>query len=94
MQSTVTGAKLVIIDSGGLQEETTYLDMPYLTLRENTERPITITQGTNSLVRADNLAASLEKVLSNDWPTAVCPLLWDGETADRAVECLHTRLQA
>jgi UDP-N-acetylglucosamine 2-epimerase (non-hydrolysing) len=92
--NVVTGAKLVITDSGGLQEETTYLDIPCLTLRENTERPITITQGTNRLVRADKLAASLEKVLSGDWPTAVCPPLWDGKTAARAADCLQKRLQA
>ena len=90
----VIGAKLVITDSGGLQEETTYLDIPCLTLRENTERPITITQGTNKLVRADTLATNLAQVLSGDWPTGICPPLWDGKTAERAVECLWKRLQA
>ncbi len=91
--SVVTGARLVITDSGGLQEETTYLNIPCLTLRENTERPVTITQGTNRLVRADNLAANLAQVLSGDWPSGVCPLLWDGKTAARAVEFLRKRLQ-
>jgi len=91
--SVVTGARLVITDSGGLQEETTYLNIPCLTLRENTERPVTITQGTNRLVRADNLAANLTQVLSGDWPSGVCPLLWDGKTAARAVEFLRKRLQ-
>ncbi len=92
--SVVTGARLVITDSGGLQEETTYLDIPCLTMRENTERPITMTQGTNKLVRADNLATNLAQVLSGDWPTGICPPLWDGKTAERAVEHLRRRLKA
>ena len=90
--SVVTGAKVVITDSGGLQEETTYLNIPCLTLRENTERPITITQGTNKLVRADNIADHLPQVLVGDWPKGVCPPLWDGKTAIRAVESLQNRL--
>ena len=87
----VTGAKLVITDSGGLQEETTYLGIPCLTLRENTERPVTVTQGTNKLTRAADLAADIHKVLSGDWPTGQCPPLWDGRTAKRAVESLRKR---
>ncbi len=89
--NVVIGAKMVITDSGGLQEETTYLDIPCLTLRENTERPITITQGTNRLVTADNLAENIVKALSGDWPKGICPPLWDGATALRAVECLRVR---
>jgi len=91
--SFVTGAKLVITDSGGLQEETTYLDVPCLTLRENTERPITVTQGTNRLVSAQTLARHVGQVLSGDWPKGVCPPLWDGQTAGRAVDCLRRRSQ-
>lgn len=87
----VTGSKMVITDSGGLQEETTYLDIPCLTLRENTERPITITQGTNKLVTADNLAGNISSALSGDWPKGQCPPLWDGKTAVRAVEFLRQR---
>ncbi|MCH7538769.1 MAG: UDP-N-acetylglucosamine 2-epimerase (non-hydrolyzing) [Proteobacteria bacterium] len=90
--NVVTGSRMVITDSGGLQEETTYLDIPCLTLRENTERPITITQGTNKLVRADNLADNITKALSGDWPKGVCPPLWDGKTAQRAVEALKQRI--
>lgn len=91
--NVVTGAKMVITDSGGLQEETTYLDIPCLTLRENTERPITITQGTNRLVRAAELHKSINEVLDGNWPNGVCPPLWDGKTALRAVECLRVREQ-
>ena len=89
--NVVTGARLVITDSGGLQEETTYLDIPCLTLRENTERPITVTQGTNKLVSAGNLAEHLSQVLAGNWPNGVCPPLWDGQTATRAVESLRRR---
>lgn len=87
----VTGAKLVITDSGGLQEETTYLGIPCLTLRENTERPVTITLGTNKLVKPDLLAASLREVLDGNWPAGERLPLWDGKTAERAVESLRRR---
>ncbi|MBT8080165.1 MAG: UDP-N-acetylglucosamine 2-epimerase (non-hydrolyzing) [Gammaproteobacteria bacterium] len=87
----VTGSRLVITDSGGLQEETTYLNIPCLTMRENTERPITVTQGSNKLVRAENLAENLAKVLAGNWPSGSCPPLWDGKTAQRAVEKLRQR---
>jgi len=90
--NVVTGSKVVITDSGGLQEETTYLGIPCLTMRQNTERPITSTIGTNRLVRADNLAENLAKVMAGDWPHGVCPPLWDGKTASRAVESLRRRL--
>ena len=89
--NVVTGSRLVITDSGGLQEETTYLDIPCLTLRENTERPITVTQGTNKLVRADNVAEHVTQVLAGNWPQGVCPPLWDGKAASRAVAALRTR---
>jgi UDP-N-acetylglucosamine 2-epimerase (non-hydrolysing) len=89
--SLVTGARVVLTDSGGLQEETTYLGIPCLTLRENTERPITCTLGTNELVDAASLANHLQLVLDGKWKTGSCPPLWDGKTAERAVECLKRR---
>jgi UDP-N-acetylglucosamine 2-epimerase (non-hydrolysing) len=86
------GAKMVITDSGGLQEETTYLNIPCLTMRRNTERPVTITQGTNQLVDTVALDAQVSQVLSGNWQRGVCPPLWDGKAAVRAVECLEKRI--
>jgi UDP-N-acetylglucosamine 2-epimerase (non-hydrolysing) len=87
----VTQSRLVITDSGGLQEETTYLGIPCLTLRENTERPVTVTQGTNKLVDAATLEENVDRALSGDWQTGSRPPLWDGETAGRAVDSLKRR---
>jgi len=89
--SLVTGARAVITDSGGLQEETTYLGIPCLTLRENTERPITVSMGTNKLVNADCLGDELQNILNGNWRKGARPPLWDGKTAGRAVECLRRR---
>jgi UDP-N-acetylglucosamine 2-epimerase (non-hydrolysing) len=77
--------RLVITDSGGLQEETTFMDIPCLTLRDNTERPITCSQGTNELVTLNNLEAAFEKILSGGWKKTAIPELWDGKTAQRIV---------
>ena len=92
--SLVTGARVVITDSGGLQEETTYLGIPCLTMRDNTERPITVTMGTNRLVNAASLAGNLDLILEGKWQTGECPPLWDGNTAARAVACLEARTRA
>jgi UDP-N-acetylglucosamine 2-epimerase (non-hydrolysing) len=81
-----------ITDSGGLQEETTYLGIPCMTLRENTERPITLAEGTNRLVRLEDVPAMLELVGKREWPTGRKPALWDGHTARRVVDDLKRRL--
>lgn len=81
---------LIITDSGGIQEETTYLGIPCLTLRPNTERPITITQGTNRLCTTDNLETCFEAVLTQKYPKGKAPDLWDSNTAQRVVESLKT----
>jgi UDP-N-acetylglucosamine 2-epimerase (non-hydrolysing) len=87
----VSGARVVITDSGGVQEESTYLGIPCLTLRENTERPITVTEGTNRLVRPDQLRATLSEVLADNRRTGRRPQKWDGRTADRCVQALAAR---
>jgi UDP-N-acetylglucosamine 2-epimerase (non-hydrolysing) len=87
----VVDARLAITDSGGIQEETTYLSIPCLTLRENTERPITVTHGSNRLVSATTLAAAVTDVLDGSFPATSPPDRWDGATAKRCVAALRLR---
>ena len=84
-------ATLVLTDSGGIQEETTALGIPCLTLRENTERPVTITQGTNLLVGTDpaNIVSAARKSLSGESKAGRIPPLWDGHAAERIVDILR-----
>jgi UDP-N-acetylglucosamine 2-epimerase (non-hydrolysing) len=89
--SLVTGAAAAITDSGGIQEETTYLGIPCLTLRENTERPITISEGTNRLVTPRSLLPELERALVAPAIARRKPDLWDGQTARRCVDDLRRR---
>ena len=88
-------ANLVLTDSGGIQEETTALGIPCLTLRENTERPITAEEGTNVVVGIDpaRIAAEAEKVLQGQGKRGRRPQLWDGRAAERIVQILAERLQ-
>ncbi len=86
-------ARFVLTDSGGIQEETTYLKLPCLTLRPNTERPITVAQGTNELVDLNNVAEHSQRILDENWKQGTIPLLWDGKTAGRIVEVI-TEFQA
>ncbi len=81
-------SKFVLTDSGGIQEETTYLNVPCLTLRRNTERPITITQGTNELVSMENVHEKIELILSGYRKEGRMPEFWDGKTAKRIVDLL------
>jgi UDP-N-acetylglucosamine 2-epimerase (non-hydrolysing) len=84
-------ATVVITDSGGIQEETTYLGVPCLTLRANTERPITVTAGTNVLVGDDreSLTAELSKILQGKHKQGTKPPLWDGFAGVRIAEILR-----
>jgi len=88
----VTRCTIAITDSGGVQEETTYLGIPCATLRENTERPITISEGTNRLLKAATLPAAAQDALAGKWPKGSRPALWDGQVAQRAARSLRARL--
>ena len=89
--SLVANAAAAITDSGGIQEETTYLGIPCLTLRENTERPITISEGTNQLSTPGALFADLEAALARPKSQRPRPEFWDGQTAARCVADLRAR---
>lgn len=85
-------ARLVLTDSGGIQEETTALRVPCLTLRANTERPITLTEGSNELVAADaaTILAAAERALAGPERRGQCPALWDGHASERiAAQLVH-----
>lgn len=84
----VFNSRLMITDSGGVQEETTYLDIPCLTLRPNTERPVTVTQGTNHLCKPNDLGQMVDKILRNDFKKGIVPELWDGRTAERITKLI------
>ena len=84
-------AKMVLTDSGGIQEETTILGIPCLTIRESTERPITITEGTNTLVGTSpgRIIAEAQRILSGDSKVGRTPELWDGRAAERIVAIIR-----
>ena len=86
-------AKVIVTDSGGLQEESTALGVPCLTMRENTERPITVEMGTSTLVgnSADQLNMYLQQVVSGTYKEGRSPELWDGRAAERIAEIIVER---
>jgi UDP-N-acetylglucosamine 2-epimerase (non-hydrolysing) len=92
--SLTSRAKLALTDSGGLQEETTALGIPCLTLRENTERPITETEGTNTVVGTDDqkIRAECERVLAGKGKSGRVPALWDGKASERIVDAVERYL--
>ena len=81
-------ARLVLTDSGGLQEESTYFRTPCLTLRPNTERPVTVTLGSNRLTNPERLSADLDEVLTRGTKFGTIPPLWDGRAAERIINAL------
>jgi UDP-N-acetylglucosamine 2-epimerase (non-hydrolysing) len=92
--SLVRGAAAIVTDSGGVQEETTLLRVPCLTLRPNTERPITITSGSNRLVTREELAAAVLKACDDGPYTGELPPLWDGQAGPRIARIITSWLEA
>ncbi|MCP4118765.1 MAG: UDP-N-acetylglucosamine 2-epimerase (non-hydrolyzing) [Desulfobacteraceae bacterium] len=84
-------ARVALTDSGGLQEETTALGIPCLTIRENTERPITVTEGTNELMGTSRkkILDSFDRIISNSWKTGRRPKFWDGKASDRIADIIR-----
>jgi UDP-N-acetylglucosamine 2-epimerase (non-hydrolysing) len=91
--NAVMHARCVITDSGGIQEETTWLGVPCITLRPNTERPITISEGTNVLATPETLDEELNRVFLNEERVATSIEFWDGHTAERCVASLEAFLE-
>ena len=91
MLGLMKDARVVLTDSGGIQEETTALGVPCITLRENTERPITVSQGTNTVVGTDTdaILQCYEDVMTSGGKVGCIPDLWDGESAQRIVKTIN-----
>jgi UDP-N-acetylglucosamine 2-epimerase (non-hydrolysing) len=90
----VKGCRMVITDSGGIQEESTVYGIPCITIRENTERPITLWEGTNELAGTDTdkIIGFAQQILDGKWKSGKIPELWDGHTAERIVDCIEKNL--
>jgi UDP-N-acetylglucosamine 2-epimerase (non-hydrolysing) len=86
----VSRAKFALTDSGGIQEETTHLNIPCLTVRPNTERPVTVWEGSNKLIKIDDIEAEAEIVVQGNGKKGTNPKYWDGQTAQRMVTILET----
>jgi UDP-N-acetylglucosamine 2-epimerase (non-hydrolysing) len=90
----VAGCRMVITDSGGIQEESTVYGIPCITIRENTERPITLWEGTNELAGTDTgkIIGFASQILEGKWKTGKIPDLWDGHTAERIIACIEKEM--
>ena len=91
--SMVKSSKFIITDSGGIQEEATVLDIPCLTVRPNTERPITVWEGTNKLIGINEIEYEVEEILKGNGKKGKAPHLWDGNTAGRILNILKGLFQ-
>jgi UDP-N-acetylglucosamine 2-epimerase (non-hydrolysing) len=88
-------ARLVLTDSGGIQEETTILKVPCITLRENTERPVTAEIGSNQVVGTDTqkIVTAYRNTMNGNWRKPKIPPLWDGRAAERIVSTIVEKLR-
>lgn len=86
-------ARVALTDSGGFQEETTALGIPCLTIRNNTERPITVTQGTNELMGTskEKILESFKRIMNNDLKTGQRPKFWDGNASERIIKTIKNQ---
>lgn len=91
-QKLIANAKAVITDSGGIQEETTFRQIPCLTLRENTERPVTLTHGTNTLtgLQADVIFPLINQIEQGTYKKGSIPKHWDGKATERIFQCIES----
>jgi UDP-N-acetylglucosamine 2-epimerase (non-hydrolysing) len=89
----VRNSRFVLTDSGGIQEETTYLNVPCLTIRPTTERPVTIWEGTNKLIKEDEIINEIEQILAGNGKKGKVPKFWDGNSARRIVEVLSKKFK-
>jgi len=86
----VSKATFALTDSGGIQEETTHLNIPCLTVRPNTERPVTVWEGSNKLIKMDEIETEVDAILAGNGKRGTNPKFWDGKTAERIVDILKT----
>ena len=89
-QKLIKYSKFILTDSGGIQEESTFVKVPCLTLRPNTERPVTITEGTNTLVTfdLDIILGLIKQIEDGTYKTGVIPFNWDGNSTKRIFEII------
>lgn len=85
----VQNSKFVLTDSGGIQEETTYLNIPCLTVRPNTERPVTVWEGSNKLIKTENIVEEVNLILEGNGKFGKVPKYWDGKTAERIIKIIE-----
>jgi UDP-N-acetylglucosamine 2-epimerase (non-hydrolysing) len=85
----VQHAKFTLTDSGGIQEETTYMNIPCLTVRPNTERPVTVWEGSNKLIKTGDILSEVDLILAGKGKTGKTPLFWDGKTAEKIIKIME-----
>lgn len=86
----VSHSMFALTDSGGIQEETTYLNIPCLTVRPNTERPVTVWEGTNKLIKVNDIQMEVQNIIVGNGKSGHSPKFWDGKTAERIVKLLES----